>query len=278
VLRRCAALICGGVASIRAARAAAERSCGGRAFLAQVLPPGGLFDVVVCDGAPNVGGAWSSEAYSQAALVLDACKLATEFLAPRGLFLTKVFRSAEYHALLYAFGQLFERVESTKPVASRSTSAEIYVACHGYRAPGRLDRRLLDPAHLFAPTEDGGGGGGGAMADGAGAPGRDVVHGPEAPRRNRGGYDENLRGVLWRAADAETSFISAEKPAEALGAFGALTIAPKSDLDTHAATTAEVRAALADLRVLAKRDFRTLLRWRQVVLKGRAADAKAAAS
>lgn len=128
----------------------------------QVLPPGGLFDVVVCDGAPNVGGAWSSEAYSQAALVLEACKLATEFLAPKGLFLTKVFRSAEYHALLYAFGQLFERVESTKPVASRSTSAEIYVACHGYRAPGRLDRRLLDPAHVFAPTEDGGGGGGGA--------------------------------------------------------------------------------------------------------------------
>ncbi len=54
-----------------------------------MLPPGGLFDVVVCDGAPNVGGAWSSEAYSQAALILDACKLATEFLAPKGLFLTK---------------------------------------------------------------------------------------------------------------------------------------------------------------------------------------------
>ena len=51
-------------------------------------------EVVLHDGAPNVGGAWSSEAYSQSALVLDALKLATDVLAPRGAFVTKIFRRA----------------------------------------------------------------------------------------------------------------------------------------------------------------------------------------
>lgn len=55
---------------------------------------GNTMDTVIHDGAPNVGGVWSSEAYQQSWLVLEALKLASEFLAPKGTFVTKIFRHA----------------------------------------------------------------------------------------------------------------------------------------------------------------------------------------
>ena len=57
---------------------------------------GSLMDAVIHDGAPNVGGAWASEAYSQSALVLESLRLACDVLAPRGTFVTKIFRSAQH--------------------------------------------------------------------------------------------------------------------------------------------------------------------------------------
>lgn len=36
-----------------------------------------------------------------------------------------------------------------KPSASRSASAEIYVAAFKYKAPAKIDPRLLDFKHLF---------------------------------------------------------------------------------------------------------------------------------
>ena len=60
--------------------------------------------MVLHDGAPNVGGAWSSEAYSQSALVLEALRLATDVLTPRGAFVTKIFRRARPLGLLCCIG------------------------------------------------------------------------------------------------------------------------------------------------------------------------------
>ena len=44
---------------------------------------------------------------------------------------------------------VFEKVEVEKPLASRSESAEIYVIGFKYKAPAKIDPRLLDIKHLF---------------------------------------------------------------------------------------------------------------------------------
>jgi hypothetical protein len=45
-------------------------------------------------------------------------------------------------------------VEATKPAASRSSSAEIYVIAQRYKAPAKIDPHLLDIKYLFQGALD----------------------------------------------------------------------------------------------------------------------------
>lgn len=229
-------------------------------------------DVVLHDGAPNVGTAWAQDAFTQSELVLSSLKLATEFLAPKGTFVTKVFRSKDYNSLLWVFNQLFERVEATKPPSSRNVSAEIFVVCTGYLAPKRLDPRLLNPTHVFkdldiveATAENANKDAGSTRMDKLTPAAFNVFH-PDKKRRAREGYEDGDH-TLFRKANV-MDFITSHDPITILGTSNVLDFQTSDEsraLLHKEVTTDDVKASCADLKVLGKKDFKNLLRWRSHV-------------
>ncbi|ESQ54731.1 hypothetical protein EUTSA_v10024417mg [Eutrema salsugineum] len=212
------------------------------------------FDLVLHDGSPNVGGAWDQEAMSQNALVIDSVKLATEFLAPNGNFITKVFRSRDYNSVLFCLGKLFEKVEVFKPPASRSQSAETYLLGLKYKAPGKIDPRLLDFRYLFKEAAE---------------PTKKVpdVLGGSKQKRNRDGYEDG-ESILRKVASA-ADFIWSENPLEILGTVTSISFDDQASLPLkeHDLTTEEVKILCDDLPVLGKNDFKHILKWRMQIRK-----------
>lgn len=212
-------------------------------------------DTVLHDGAPNVGTAWVQDAFSQAELALQALKLATEFLIEGGVFVTKVFRSKDYNALLWVLNQLFAKVEATKPPSSRNVSAEIFVVCRGFKAPKQIDPRFLDPRSVFAELSDP-------------TPNNEAkVFNPEKKKRKREGYDVGDYTQFKEAPASE--FIQTTDPIAMLGSLNKLTFEQQENGDVALAaieklpeTTNEIRKCCADLKVLGRKEFRMLLRWR----------------
>jgi len=229
------------------------------------------------DGAPNLGTSWTLDAYQQNLLVLHSLKLATMFLMPNGIFVTKVFRSQDYNSLLWVFQQLFEHVEATKPSSSRQVSAEIFVVCRNYKAPKKIDPKLLDPKHVFKDVDE-------ALGElqakeKTNATLNDLLH-PEKKKRNRSGYTEGDY-TLYHPCSL-TDFIETKDAVSVLARSTEIVVSGKKLLDLpgsetvvtkadgphdqyHAHVDDSVKPLLADLKVLGKKDFRDLLRWRDQV-------------
>lgn len=211
-------------------------------------------DTVLHDGAPNVGLGWVQDAFTQSQLVLKALKLAVEHLVQGGTFVTKVFRSKDYNNLMWVFQQLFDKVEATKPPSSRNVSAEIFVVCQGFKAPKKMDPRLLDPKEVFEEVV-------------AGKVNNEAkVFNPEKHTRKREGYEEGDY-LLYKEMPL-TEFIRNDEPINTLGTLNKLT-EPESDdaewkmLRKLRHCTPELRECITDLKVLGKKDFKLILKFRK---------------
>jgi AdoMet-dependent rRNA methyltransferase SPB1 len=255
-------------------------------------------DLVLHDGAPNVGTAWIQDAFTQSELTLQSLKLATEFLKKGGAFVTKVFRSGDYNSLMWVFNQLFAKVEATKPPSSRNVSAEIFVVCQDFRAPKYIDPKFLDPKHVFkelansnAPlplsitldpsstqassssnlkaTTNGLTNSGASLA----LNGTTNIFAPEKKRRAREGYAEGDY-TLYRTLPVR-SLVHANglEAVTVLSSCNALEWAPKGEAmgeeekvwfeSRH--TDDDIKESMKDLRVLGKGEFRRLMKWRLAI-------------
>ncbi|KAL5518879.1 SPB1 [Sanghuangporus vaninii] len=217
-------------------------------------------DVVLHDGAPNVGTAWVQDAYSQSELVLMSLKLAVEFLIKGGTFVTKVFRSADYNSLIWVFNQLFGKVEATKPPSSRNVSAEIFVVCREFLAPKYIDPKFLDPKHAFkelSPSVVN------ADKENISAHAHANVFMPEKKRRQREGYAEGDY-TLHRTSSA-SEFIKCPDPVAFLGSINRIAFQSEEEKEWTklAITTSDILTNCEDLKVLGKSDFKALIKWRK---------------
>ncbi|CAG5099069.1 Oidioi.mRNA.OKI2018_I69.XSR.g16222.t1.cds [Oikopleura dioica] len=209
-------------------------------------------DVVLNDGAPNVGKNWHIDSFSQAELSLWACKLAAFFLRPGGWFITKVFRSNDYNALVWVLKQLFKKVHATKPSASRNESAEIFVVCQGYLAPQKIDPKFFDIKHALTQIE----------SDQKKVAFRDFE---KIKKRKAIGYEDN-NGLLFKKASSQ-AFLEADEPLEFLAAINKIELEPAHENNAVIAKDkkvdmTELKINMQDIKVLNVREIKELLKWR----------------
>nr|XP_002734226.2 PREDICTED: pre-rRNA processing protein FTSJ3-like [Saccoglossus kowalevskii] len=204
-------------------------------------------DIVLNDGAPNVGKNWLHDAFTQASLTLKALKLASDFLTQGGWFVTKVFRSKDYQPLMWVFKQLFKKVHATKPPASRSESAEIFVVCQGYIAPDKIDAKFFDLRHIFKEV--------------AAEPKKVTVLNPEKKRKKAAeGYDEGDYTLYQTKTVGD--YFKTENPLDMLSTVNEVwTFGDDNAIAKHSLTTPFY------IKVLGKKDIRSLLNWRKKILK-----------
>jgi 23S rRNA (uridine2552-2'-O)-methyltransferase len=84
-------------------------------------------DLVIADMAPNMSGIADVDQAGAIYLTELALEFSKDWLKPSGNFLVKVFIGAGFDGLLHDMRQMFDKVVTRKPKASRDRSSEVYL-------------------------------------------------------------------------------------------------------------------------------------------------------
>uniref|UniRef100_A0A6P6Y7L1 Putative rRNA methyltransferase n=1 Tax=Dermatophagoides pteronyssinus TaxID=6956 RepID=A0A6P6Y7L1_DERPT len=210
-------------------------------------------DVVLNDGAPNVGKSWIHDAFEQNRLTLSALHLACDFLVKGGWFITKVFRSKDYNALIWVLNKFFKKVFATKPQASRNESAEIFVVCQNFIAPDRIDPKFFDPTYVFAELQE----------SEQKLTTNDLLKASMKQKKAKAeGYDDGQIN-LYRKLNA-SDFIANENYADLLSKSSEIVI-NNDYIRNHPATTDEIVECCKDIKVLGRKELLLLINWRRTI-------------
>ncbi|KAL4472221.1 hypothetical protein ABPG72_013854 [Tetrahymena utriculariae] len=221
---------------------------------------GGKADVVLNDGAPNVGANWQKDAFNQIELTLAALKLAVYFLRRGGTFVTKVFRSKDYNALIWVCNKFFRKIEANKPKASRFTSAEIFIVCTDFIDPDFIDDKLFDAKYIFKDTED----------DYYTQQVEHEVNSIDkimAKRRKRVGYGDNVKQTVFQPITFQ-EFVNIDNPFAVFLTHNAISF-PKDQQEKYIPMTdppKDWETICEDILVIGKREIAQLIKWRNKIL------------
>ncbi len=88
-----------------------------------------LFDVVLSDMAPKTIGIRMADQERSIVVSREALRIASEFVAPGGHFVVKIFQGGEIKNFQLEAKEFFEQVHIERPKSVRKESFELYVVC-----------------------------------------------------------------------------------------------------------------------------------------------------
>lgn len=139
--------------------------------------------------------------------------------------------------------------------------------CKDFKAPDRIDPRLLDPKYVFKEVEELSGTATGIA--GGGGKGIDIFNKKNVTerQRQRDGYDDKLGPLLTRRCSV-AEFVRVLDPVRALADYSGFDFDEQANelgYTTHPKTTEEIKTCCADLKVVGRAEFKALLKWRLMI-------------
>ena len=171
-----------------------------------------------------------------------------------GYFVTKIFRSKDYNALIWVLNKLFRKVHATKPKASRSESAEIFVVCEDYLAPDHIDPKFFQSNYLFKDVQD---------LDESKKAKKEFLKPVQSQKKIKAtGYSDNLGSLNVKLTASE--FISSKNQVELLSKANEIVFDNQLYL-SDPLTTESLQDYCKDIKVLSRKEILELLKWQKTM-------------